>query len=73
MIHKIEFSQKERNGKMSLWVSMDGDTPYHISDIPKSMTSNENVQFAIRHAFELGWMMCRDAHSTIDYKITQKP
>lgn len=72
MRHKIEFSQKERNGKVSLWVSIDDESPYNISDIPKSMASNESIKYLVQHAFELGWRMCCDAHSEIDFEITQK-
>ena len=72
MIHKIKFIEHERNGKASLWVSMDDSSPYNISDIPKSMASNESIKYLVQHAFELGWRMCRDAHSEIDFTITQK-
>jgi hypothetical protein len=69
MRHEIVFSKRERNGKISLWVGMDDNGPYNIWDLSEKDATNQSVLSAIKHAFELGWRACHEAHSEVDCQI----
>jgi hypothetical protein len=53
MTYKPEFSRRDRNGKISLWVKMpDGDI-WNIWDLPKGIS--RDGELALMHSFELGF------------------
>jgi hypothetical protein len=60
MHRKITFSTQQRDGKISIWVQMDGHPPLNVWDLEPD-EATKHVLKAIESAWERGWRMAKNS------------